>query len=62
MGSGSTVAMSYSVGRSRGSVLALLCRRATAVAPICSLAWELLHAASVALKKKKDKNITVVTD
>ena len=49
--------MSYVVGHRRGSHPALLwpwCRP-VAVAPIRPLAWELPHAASLALKRQKQK-------
>ena len=49
--------MSRAIGRRCSSDLALLwlwCRPA-ATAPIQPLAWELPHAAGVALKKKKKK-------
>ena len=57
MGEGSGVSESCGVGRRRGSYLALLwlwCRLAT-VALIQPLAWELLCATGVALKRKQNK-------
>ena len=57
MGYGSGVAMSFGVGRRRGSDLVLLwlwCRPAAA-APTGPLAWEPLYATSAALEKTKKK-------
>ena len=45
--------MSCGVGRKWGSDPAWLWHRPAAVAPIRPLAWELLYAAGVALKKKR---------
>ena len=59
VGWGSGVAVNCGVGRRCGSdptLLGLWCRPA-AVALIGSLAWELPHAAVVALKKQKNKKI-----
>ena len=57
VGPGSSVPVSCGVGCRRSSDLALLWlqRRPAAVALIRSLAWELPHAAGVALKGKKNK-------
>ena len=57
MGQGSGVGVSYSVGHRLGldPTFLWLWRRAGAVAPIGLLAWELPHAAGMALKKKKKK-------
>ena len=55
--------MSYGVGHRRGSDLALMwlwCRPA-AIALIQTLAWELLYAAGVALKRQKRKRKKEVT-
>ena len=55
MGLGSGVCVSCGVGRRFGSDLVWLWLRLVAVAPIQPLAWELPHAAGVALKRQKDK-------
>ena len=54
---GSSIVMSYGVGRRCGSDLALLCLwcRLAAAALIQPLAWELVYASGVALKIKKKK-------
>ena len=46
--------MSCGIGHRQGSDLGFLCRLA-AVAPIQSLAWELLHATGMAPQKSKKK-------
>ena len=55
---GSRIAMSFAVGRRRGSDPVLLClwHRPAAVTPIQPLAWEPLYAAGGALKRQKNKN------
>ena len=55
MGEGSGVAVSWGVGRRRGSdpVLLWLWWRPAAAAPIRPLAWEPPYAAGVALEKAK---------
>ena len=57
MGEGSGVAVSYGVGRRRGSdpVLLWLWCRPAAVALIGPLAWELPHVVGVALKSPKKR-------
>ena len=70
MGLGSSVALSYSVGRRRGSdpKLLWLWQRPAATAPIGPLAWEPPYVVGVALekgkktkKKKKKKKKTIHT-
>jgi len=55
---GSGIALSYGVGHRRGldPVLLLLWRRLAAAALIQPLAWELLYAAGVAIKRKNKSN------
>ena len=57
MGQGSGVALSRGVGHRRGSdpTWLWLWHGPAAVCPIGFLAWELLHATGVALKKKEKK-------
>ena len=59
MGQGSGIAMSCGVGGRRSLIPTLLWLWLwpAAVALIQPLAWELLHAASEALKRKKKKRI-----
>ena len=63
MGWGFDIAVSYGVGHRHGSDPALLWlwHRPAAVAPVRPLAWEPPYAAGAALKKRKPKNVYIIS-